>query len=114
METNKLLHFITVHETQNLRQAAELLNMSHGALSKSLKTLELELGYKLFLPKGRGIISTKKAESTYLKAKSILQDVTSLSQADSSEEKQLIRIATFEVFSTYFLCLLQKGWLIIN
>lgn len=109
METNKLLHFVTTYETQNLRQASEVLGMSHSALSKSLKTLEEEIGYRLFVPVGRGITHTERAKEIYQKAKSILTSVSELSEAVPANTLKKIKIATFEVFSTYFLqCLAEK------
>lgn len=111
METNKLKHFITVYDTQNLRQAAELLNLSHSALSKSLKTLENELGYNLFLPEGRGIVSTKNAEQLYPKAKNVLAEIEKLNNLETRHEaKHTLKIATFEVFSTYFLQILKQDF----
>lgn len=108
METNKLLHFTTVFDTQNLRQAAELLNMSHSALSKSIKTLEMELGYELFLPDGRGIISSQKAELLYIKAKKILDSINELKDLEPTFSKKRFKITSFEVFTTYFLQLLTE------
>ncbi len=107
METNKLLHFITVHDTQNMRKASELLHISHSALSKSLRTLEVELGVQLFEQYGRGIISTEFANELYKRAKIILQEVNSLNQLQEKLNLKSLKISTFEVFSTYFLNMLE-------
>lgn len=103
METNRLTQFCTVVETGGLRNAAELIGMSHGALSKSLKILEEELGIQLFLPEGRGIVPTKEALVIYEKAKNVITQIEDLSIIEDIAESRSIRIATFEVFSTYFL-----------
>jgi DNA-binding transcriptional LysR family regulator len=103
METNRLKQFCTVIETGALRSAAELIGMSHGALSKSLKVLEEELGIDLFLPEGRGIIPTNEAMLVYRKAKNIVSQIEDLSIIEDAPIENKIKIATFEVFSTYFL-----------
>ena len=103
METKRLKQFCTVIETGGLRSAAEIIGMSYGALSKSLKVLEDELGMELFLPEGRGIVPTNEAMIIYKKAKNIITQVDDLSVMEDKSQTKSIRIATFEVFSTYFL-----------
>ena len=56
METNRLRQFCTVVETGSFRKAADILGISHSGLFKSIKTLEEEVGFVLFLPSGRGIV----------------------------------------------------------
>ncbi len=103
METNRLKQFCTVVETGGLRSAADLIGMSHGALSKSLKVLEEELGFELFLPEGRGIVPSNEAVVIYKRAKNIINQIEDLSVINKKAESSNIKIATFEVFSTYFL-----------
>ena len=103
METNRLKQFCTVIDTGGLRSAAEIIGMSHGALSKSLKVLEQEMGFELFLPEGRGIIPTAKAMVLYKKAKLIIDQVEDLNTFEEIPIEASLKIATFEVFSTYFL-----------
>ncbi len=103
METNRLKHFCMIYETVNMRKAAELLHISHSGISKSIKTLEQELGFQLITAQGRGIAITDAGRMFYPKAQKILQHVEDvLSPKQSTETNQQIRIATFEVFSTYF------------
>jgi len=103
METNRLRQFCTVFETSSIRQSAEILGITHGALSKSIKILEDEIGIKLFIAEGRGIIATDKAQGIYLKSKKIIQDIDNLLFAGPSISTNILRIASFEVFTTYFL-----------
>lgn len=108
METNRLRQFCTVFETSNLRQAAELIGMTHGALSKSIKVLELELGIQLFIAEGRGIIPTHEAAQVYKQAQNIINEVEKLTAYNQENSRHQFRIASFEVFTTYFLSLLSE------
>lgn len=48
MNLRKLNHFLAVVESRNMRLAAEAVHLSQPALSRSLKSLEDELGIELF------------------------------------------------------------------
>ncbi len=102
METNRIRQFCTVYETGNLRKAAEILGLSHGGLSKSLKVLEEELGFALFHAVGRGLAPTDEARSFFPRAKEFLVQETKLLRPRTAATPEL-RIASFEVFTTYFL-----------
>ncbi len=117
METNRLHFFLIAAQTQNLRKAAEILHISHSALSKSLKLLQEDLGGKpLFLREGRGIVLTRYGQSFIVKAATVLKAVEGLSDEKSGivHSPKSLCIATFEVFSTYFTGRLAakffKGW----
>ncbi len=64
MDTDKLKHLKVLIETKNIRKAAEILNMSHPGLSKSIKSLETELGVELITKDGRGIRLTDEGLRT--------------------------------------------------
>jgi DNA-binding transcriptional LysR family regulator len=109
METNQLKQFCTVVETQNLRKAAEILGMSHSALSKSLKNLQISLQKKLTIQVGRNIAITEEGYKLYPKAKELLNYENKLKEIESDNVFKL-RIGTFEVFSTHFLGSLWKNY----
>lgn len=104
METQRLRHLCLVVETGGLREAARLLGISHSGLSKSLKVLEQELGVALFAPSGRGVVVTDTGRRVYEAARRVLaqaDDLASVARGEAPAARPL-RIATFEVFSTYF------------
>lgn len=103
METNRLKQFCTIVETGNLRMAAELLGISHSGLSKSLKILEEELGYPLFFPSGRGIVISDEGHLLYAKAQKVLAQVEIMLGRSAEKESPVLRIGSFEVFTTYFI-----------
>ena len=59
MTLNQLLYFQAVARTENFRAAAEELYISQPSLSRSIDSLEKELGVTFFERTGRGIVLTK-------------------------------------------------------
>ena len=102
METNRLKQFCVVYETYNLRKAADLLFMSHSALSKSMKVLQEETGLKLLEQIGRGIVVTDEGKAFVQKARSML-DLEKMILTKSMDIPKQFRVATFESFSTHLL-----------
>ena len=111
METNRLRQFCTVVETGNLRRAAEILGISHSGLSKSIKTLEEELGFALFLPSGRGIVVSDPGRELYQRTAKFFDELSKLIGQSEIKEEGLLRLGSFEVFTTYFTGKLLKKYL---
>ncbi|MBL7554371.1 MAG: LysR family transcriptional regulator [Bdellovibrionaceae bacterium] len=103
METNRLRQFCAVYETKNLRRAAELLGMSHGALHKSLQNLQDELKTQLYMQDGRGIAITDRGLQFYPRAKQFLESEDQLTGDLSKSSEVRFRIGTYEVFSTHLI-----------
>ncbi len=115
METYKLEAFVTFSQTENVRKAAELLGITPGALSKILHSLEDDLSIPLLAPIGRQVTLTSEARAFLPDAKKMIEDWKSIKKGllGIREEKKLspLRLASFEVFSTYFLSGLEQiGW----
>lgn len=102
METERLRQFCAIADTGSLTKAAEVLNISLGGLSKSIKVLEDEIGFPLFNPSGRGLAITEKGLTFYGKAKNVLDSVANLTRPEELT-KSLFRIGLLEVFSVYFM-----------
>jgi len=111
METDKLRYFSVIAQTESVRRASEILKVTPSALSKIVKQLEEELGVTLITPLGRGITLTQEGLELAKKSAEILNSVQQLKSQIlfAKEEKRTapLRIATFEVFSTYFLQALE-------
>ncbi len=113
METARLRQFKAIVDAGGLIKAAVLLGISPGGLSKSLKTLEHELGYKLFSPRGRGLELTMSGRELYDRLPLILKtidELVGLRHREVSSEVPL-RMVSFEVFTTYFLGYAAKKFL---
>lgn len=111
METNRLRQFCTVVETGNLRKAGELLGISHSGLFKSLKVLEDEIGFPLFLPSGRGIVVTDRGRALYERSFHFFTEFERLLGRQVKSEPDLLRIGSFEVFTTFFMGRLLRDYL---
>lgn len=107
METYKLEAFIAFAQTENVRRAAELLHITPGALSKTLHNLEDDLGIPLMSPVGRQVVLTREAHQFLPHAKRMVEEWKNIKRAIAGNQLAMkespLRLATFEVFSTYFL-----------
>ncbi|MFK8054338.1 MAG: LysR family transcriptional regulator [Woeseiaceae bacterium] len=74
MDLRQLNHFVAVFERKNLSKAAEAIPLSQPALTRSMKTLEDQLGVELFERHARGATPTAAGERLYHHAKSILAE----------------------------------------
>ncbi|MBY0554721.1 LysR family transcriptional regulator [bacterium] len=109
MNFKRLEYFITIAETGNLRQASEILHLTPPALSKAMKLLEEELDSKLWIADGRRIILTDSGKVLLKRAPALINEFKLLKEnlENKNEKEKVIRIGTFEVFSTYFLTFLN-------
>lgn len=105
MDMNQLKYFCTIARTGSMRKAAELLNVSQPALSKTTKLLQEELGVKLIAHVGRNIVLTDQGRQLAERAEGLLQNFAALrtEMETGVAASDQVRIATFEVFSTYAL-----------
>lgn len=109
MDTNKLSYFVTIADTGSMRKAAEILHISPAALSKATKLLEEDLELKLIIQDGRNIAITDEGKKLVEQSRPLIQQLSQLKEnlhKDINQHKQ-VSIATFEVFSTYFLTFLN-------
>lgn len=109
MDLNRLNYFLVLAETQNLREASEMLGISPPALSKAMKILEDEMDVKLWMRDGRRMVLTDTGKVLFKKAPRLMNELSQLRDSlhDTKDPQQAVRIGTFEVFSTYFLTILQ-------
>lgn len=105
MSIDRLRYFAAVVETKNLRKAAELVGISPPSMSKAISVLEAQLNLKLLHPDGRGIQITEQGMKVYRSSLSFLEEerrfYRELKEQDYAGRR--VRIATFEVFSSYFI-----------
>lgn len=69
--------FYVVANNLNITKAANELNISQPAISKSIKSLEDQLGGQLFLRTKKGVILTKEGENFYKYIKQAIEFISS-------------------------------------
>jgi DNA-binding transcriptional LysR family regulator len=110
MNLRRLEFFHVLAQLGNMRKASELLNVSTPALSKSMKVLEDELEAKLWQRDGRRIILTNAGKRLFKRTPQLMEELRSLRESIHCDvvSTTVVRLATFEVFSTYFLSFLNR------
>lgn len=104
MNTDLILWFRMVYESGTIAKAAELLNITPGALSRAMKRLEVELNCQLFVSSGRNVLPNEAARSFYTSSEEILRSLEKarLGLKNKIHQQDEFKLATFEVFSTHF------------
>jgi DNA-binding transcriptional LysR family regulator len=78
MSTHKLRHALALAEHGNFRKAAEALNLTQPALSRSIQSLERALGARLFDRSRGGVETTRLGRVVVDRAREILLSVAEL------------------------------------
>lgn len=104
MDINRLRYLKVLSQTENMRQASDILGITPPALSKAIKLLEEELDLPLIIHQGRGLLLTDSAKALLPQVERVLNEVKILSdKKEAPLQNQVVRFGAFEVFSTYFL-----------
>lgn len=74
MEIQQLEYFKVVAETEHMTNAAEMLNISQPALSKSISNIEQEIGVPLFDRQGRSIVLNRYGKLFLESVNTILEE----------------------------------------
>lgn len=86
MDTLQISYFLKVAETEHMTNAAKELHVSQPALSRSLRTLEEELGVKLFDRLGRRLVLNDNGRRFYASATQFERGIYHLRHATQTNE----------------------------
>lgn len=106
MDINKMLSFCTVYECQNISKASEKLFCSQPALSKQIHSLEIDLGYPLFVRNGKKITINENGKIFYRFAKNVLNDYQLLKRElyiKNNTFTHEVRFGTTNLIGTYLI-----------
>lgn len=96
--------FITIAKNKNITKAANELNISQPAISRMLKTMEEQIGRKLFIRENKGVILSKEGTELYnlisTEINNILRAENVFSRIISNSE---IKIAIHKIVLDYFI-----------
>jgi DNA-binding transcriptional LysR family regulator len=76
MELQQLRHFVAVMENRTLQEAAHVLGLTQSAVTRSIQTLERDLGIELFNRDSRKTLPTQAGLEFFQHAKTILNSLT--------------------------------------
>jgi len=102
MELRQLRYFVAVGEEQHYGRAEKRLRVAQPALSRQIKNLEEEIGFKLFERLPRGVKITAAGEFLLKEARRILQEVndaTASAKRIASGQAGTLRIGFVESIS---------------
>jgi LysR family nitrogen assimilation transcriptional regulator len=86
MDLKQLDYFVHVADARSFSKAAQILSVAQPALSRQIRSLEVELRQTLFLRNGRGVTLTPAGVRLLAHARGILQQVES-AKADLDESR---------------------------
>ncbi len=104
MEIDQLRYFLGVAERQNFTKAANEMNISQPALSRSIQRLEDELGQPVFERKTRSVSLTETGKLLRARAQqvlSILEDTKA--EITDDGESGCIRVGAIPTIAPYYL-----------
>ncbi|GLT18766.1 LysR family transcriptional regulator [Vibrio zhanjiangensis] len=67
--------FVAVAETGSMTDASKLLNVSHSAISQSIKSLESQIGQALFIRQGRVVVLNSTGRQYYKQVAPALEQI---------------------------------------
>jgi len=103
---NTLPTFRAVAEHQNLRAAAEVLHLTHSAVSQQIRGLEQQLGFELFERRGRRVVLNPAGEALLRSVQSALAHLDEGVQAAAAARSgvaQRLRVTVLPSFAQRWL-----------
>src|SRR2546430_7019403 len=110
---NTLTAFRSVAELQNLRAAAEVLHLTHSAVSQQIRGLEEQLGFELFERRGLRVVLNPAGEALLRSVQSPLiqlDDGVQAAAAAASGPAQRLRVTSLPSFAQRWLLPRMGRW----
>ena len=110
---NTLTAFRSVAELQNLRAAADVLHLTHSAVSQQIRGLEEQLGFALFERRGRRVVLNPAGRVLLASVKSALaqlDDGVQAAAAAASGTAQRLRVTVIPSFAQRWLLPRMSRW----
>jgi len=110
---NALPAFRAVAELQNLRAAADVLHLTHSAVSQQIRGLEAQLGFQLFDRRGRRVVLNPGGEAllhSVQTALATLEDGVQAAAAAAKGAAQRLRVSVLPSFAQRWLLPRINRW----
>ncbi len=95
MNFHHLEYAVSVAKAGSIRKASQNLYMSQPYLSGMIKSLEDELGYRIFNRTAAGVTLTREGKEFIRSAKTILLELKRIRKLNTDEEEQKINISCY-------------------
>ncbi len=96
--------FEAAARTRSFSRAAESMHLTHGAISHQIKTLEADIGVRLFERAGRGIRLTDEGERLALRVRTALADLESaVREVSALRNRRQLRVSVAPSFAARWL-----------
>lgn len=96
--------FEAAARTQSLTRAAETLNLTHGAISHQIKSLEASIGVRLIERAGRGIRVTEEGERFASRLRGALAEIAdAVREAGERSNPRQLRVSVMPSFAARWL-----------
>jgi LysR family glycine cleavage system transcriptional activator len=103
---NTLTAFRAVAELENLRAAADVLHLTHSAVSQQIRGLEEQLGFPLFERRGRRVVLNAAGQALLRSVQSALatlDDGVHAAAAAAGDDSQRLRVTVLPSFANRWL-----------
>src|SRR5437762_10600274 len=110
---NTLTGFRAVAELQNLRAAAEVLHLTHSAVSQQIRGLEDQIGFHLFERRGRRVLLNPAGQALLRSVQSALDELddgVQAAAAAASGAAQRLRVTMLPSFAQRWLLPRMGRW----
>jgi len=106
MELSQIKYFIIAAQTQNLTKAAQILNITQSALSKSIANLEDELGVMLFDRAGKKVALNESGRKFLGHAINSVSELdVAVSAVQIRDERPKLNLGLFHMSNRFMQCL---------
>lgn len=99
MNTRDMQIFVKIADYQSITRAAEDIQMTQPAVSSTLKRLEEELGYSLFIRRGKRLFLSEQGKVFYMASREFFGEIAQLQgivQAGNPQKNELIiKVCTY-------------------
>lgn len=105
-DLNDLRVFYTIAENGSISRAADVLHVSQPAVSQTVRNLEKDTGFPLFIRSSKGVKLTTEAQEIYSYCKTIFKQVDELNRSvegHASLETGILTIGASDTICKYFL-----------
>jgi LysR family transcriptional activator of glutamate synthase operon len=111
MDLHKLEAFYAIAKYENMSRAAEKLHVAQPALSRTLRTLEKELGFLLFDRLGKRLVLNSNGQLLFDHAKRILDEIKEIERELTEHRREKEKTVKLSMFAgSKFLPDLIKGF----